>query len=247
MPGNNTITNALITGASRGLGRALALELAKSHEGIEIVLVARHAGPLEEVAQEVREAGGRPHAIVADVSRGSDIAEVAARAQSLVGRVELLINNASSLGPVPLPELADLERGAMEAVFATNVFGPARLIKSLVAAMRLGAGGSVVNISSDAAVEAYPGWGAYGASKAALDHLTRVWAAELEGEGVRFVAVDPGEMNTQMHADAIPEADPLQLQSPELVARRIVSIVRGVELVPNGSRVAAAEFAGRAS
>jgi NAD(P)-dependent dehydrogenase (short-subunit alcohol dehydrogenase family) len=102
--------------------------------------------------------------------------------------------------------------------------------------------GVVVHVSSDAATSAYPRWGSYGVSKAALDHLNRVWAAELEGTGVRFVSVDPGEMNTRMHADALPEADPATLADPSRVAARIVSLVRREERVPSGARVEAASF-----
>jgi NAD(P)-dependent dehydrogenase (short-subunit alcohol dehydrogenase family) len=110
-------------------------------------------------------------------------------------------------------------------VFQVNVLGPIRLARALVGPMVLRGEGLVLTVSSDAAVEAYPGWGAYGASKAALDHAARVWAAELDGTGVRFLSIDPGEMATRMHADALPDADPATLALPEDVARIVADVI----------------------
>lgn len=117
-----------------------------------------------------------------------------------------------------------------------------RLTKALCGAMILRRRGLVVNVSSDAAVSAYPKWGAYGASKAALDHLGRILDVELEGTGVRVIAVDPGEMNTRMHADAVPDADPGTLLSPDVAAHRIVAIVKKAERLPIGARLEAAAW-----
>jgi NAD(P)-dependent dehydrogenase (short-subunit alcohol dehydrogenase family) len=218
-------TAALVTGGSRGLGRALGAALAE--EGARVVLVARQPGPLHQAVEEIRARGGQAHAITADVADKEAVAAIAGQAAALVGPIELLINNASTLGPVPLRLLLDTDCEDLEAALAVNLVGPFRLSKALAGPMVLRGRGVVVNVSSDAAVEPYPRWGAYGSSKAALDHLTRIWAAELAGTGVRFLAVDPGEMNTLMHAQALPDADPALLADPARVARRILQIIEG--------------------
>jgi NAD(P)-dependent dehydrogenase (short-subunit alcohol dehydrogenase family) len=156
-----------------------------------------------------------------------------------VGTVDLLVNNASTLGPVPLRLLLDTDCEDLERALAVNLVGPFRLTKALLGPMVLRGRGLVVDITSDASVEPYPTWGAYGASKAALDHLGRVWAAELEGTGVRLLTVDPGEMNTRMHADAIPDADPATLADPARVAARIRLLIEQETLAPSGARVPA--------
>jgi len=214
---------ALITGASRGLGRALSLSL--SAAGAHVVLVARGKAALDDVVNAIRARGGRAHGIVADIGDPDAAAAIAGQAAAVAGRVDLLINNASTLGALPMPLLTDTEPHDFDRVFQVNVAGPFRLTRAVAGSMLLHGAGVVVNISSDAAVEAYPTWGAYSASKAALEHLTRVWAAETAGSGVRFISVDPGEMRTQMHADAIPDADPATLADPADVAARIVASV----------------------
>jgi NAD(P)-dependent dehydrogenase (short-subunit alcohol dehydrogenase family) len=216
-------TNAVITGASRGLGRALAEHLAA--QGARVVLVARHEEGLAPVVDGIRARGGQAWALAADVGDPTAAVTIAAAAATFAGPVNLLVNNASTLGAVPLPLLLDLPAEALQRTFEVNVVGPFRLTQALAGPMVLAGGGTVINISSDAAVEAYPTWGGYAASKAALDHLTRTWAAELEGTGVRFLAVDPGEMNTAMHAAAIPEADPAALKDPRDVARSLVGLI----------------------
>jgi NAD(P)-dependent dehydrogenase (short-subunit alcohol dehydrogenase family) len=218
-------TAALVTGGSRGLGRALGGALAQA--GARVVLVARDPGPLQQAVEEIRARGGEAHGIAADVADKDSIAAIAGQAAALVGPIELLINNASTLGPVPLRLLLDTDCEDLERALAVNLVGPFRLSKALLGPMVLRGRGTVVNVSSDAAVEPYPRWGAYGASKAALDHLTRIWAAELAGTGVTLLAVDPGEMNTLMHAQAMPEADPALLADPARVARRILELVTG--------------------
>ncbi len=217
-------SSALVTGASQGLGRALARALAEA--GSRVVLVARGGDALERVVADIRDAGGEAFGIAADVADKRAVYPIAGQAAALVGPIDILINNASTLGPTPLPLLLDTACEDLEQVLAVNLVGPFRLTKAIAGAMALRGRGVVVNISSDAAVEAYPRWGAYGASKAALDHLSRIWAAELAGTGVRVLSVDPGEMNTRMHADAMPEADPASLADPADVADRIVDIIR---------------------
>ena len=225
---------ALITGASRGLGRALAEELAAG--GWSVVLVAREAGPLADVVAGIRARGGVAHAVAGDIADKDAIHRIAGQAQGLVGELGLLVHNASTLGPVPLRLLLDTECEDLAEVLETNVIGPFRLTKVIAGAMALRGAGTIVHISSDAAVEAYARWGAYGISKAAQDHLSRVLAAELEGTGVRVLAIDPGEMDTRMHADAVPDADRASLQRPADVARKLVALVESD--VASGKRIA---------
>ncbi|MEM9075293.1 MAG: SDR family oxidoreductase, partial [Myxococcota bacterium] len=154
------------------------------------------------------------------------------------GGVDVLIHNASTLGPVPMPELGDLSEEALRQVFEVNVLGPARLTRALLGDMRRRGRGVIVAISSDAAVESYPGWGAYGASKAALDRLVGVLSAELDGTGIRAFSVDPGEMDTAMHAAALPDADPATLAQPRDVAAKILRLIGEP---PSHSRVEVAQ------
>jgi len=211
--------NAIITGASRGLGRALAVELARA--GAKLVLVARESAELHAAVAEIRAAGGTAHAVAADVGDKEAIHRIAGAAAALVGPIDLLVHNASTLGPTPLPLLLDLDCEDFERVFEVNVLGPFRLSKVIAGGMALRGRGTIVHISSDAAISAYPRWGAYGVSKAALDHLGRSFAAELGELGVRTLVVDPGEMDTAMHAAAMPEADRAALARPADVARAL--------------------------
>ena len=171
-----------------------------------MVLVAREAGPLEEAVAAIRARGGEAHGVAADVGDLDAAFAIAGQAAALVGPVDLLINNASTLGPVPLRLLLDTDCEDLSRALAVNLVGPFRLTKAIAGSMVMRGQGTIVNISSDAAVEAYERWGAYGASKAAVDHLTRTWAAELAGTGVRVLAIDPGEMNTAMHAAGDPRS-----------------------------------------
>jgi NAD(P)-dependent dehydrogenase (short-subunit alcohol dehydrogenase family) len=229
-------TSALITGGSRGLGRALGLVLGRA--GARVVLVARDPVPLGEVVAEIRGNGGDAHGIAADVADRDAITSIAGRAAALVGPIDIVINNASTLGPVPLRLLLDSDCEDFERVLQVNLLGPFRLTKALAGSMVLRGQGTIVNISSDASVEAYERWGAYGTSKAALDHLGRIWAAELAGTGVRLLTIDPGEMDTRMHAAAIPEADRSRLADPARIAARIVALLTTPPLPPSGTRIA---------
>jgi len=231
---------ALVTGGSRGLGAALGGELAR--RGARVVLVARGGEPLERAAAAIRAAGGEAHALVADVADKEAVYPLVGAATALVGPIDLLVHNASALGPVPLRPLAETECEDLSAVLEANLVGPFRLTKAVVGSMVLRGAGLVLGVSSDAAVTGYPGWGAYGVSKAGLDHLARTWAAELAGTGVHFLSVDPGEMDTLMHAQAMPEADRSALADPRAVAGRIADIVENAESFASGSRLEAASW-----
>jgi NAD(P)-dependent dehydrogenase (short-subunit alcohol dehydrogenase family) len=213
---------ALITGASRGLGRAVALAFAR--EGAHLTICARGAAALEAVAAEVRAAGQAVLAIRADVRDSRDIERVVALTLERFRRIDILVNNASELGPTPLPYLVDYAPDAFTDVLQVNVVAPFRLSQAVIRSMLTQREGVVINVSSDAAVTGYPGWGAYSVSKAALDGLTRTWAAELEGTGVRIHAVDPGDMDTAMHRAADPDADPSELARPDDVAEAFVRL-----------------------
>ena len=227
----------LVTGASRGLGRALSEALAA--RGARVAMVARDPGALDEAVAAIRARGGIAHAIAADVGDKQAVHRIAGQAHALVGEIDVAIHNASTLGPVPLRLLLDTECEDLAAVLETNLIGPFRLTKIVAGAMALRGAGTIVHVSSDAAVEPYPRWGAYGVSKAAQDHLARVLAAELAGTGVRVLAVDPGEMDTKMHADAVPDADRASLQRPEEVAVRIAEMIEDGARATNGARLVA--------
>jgi NAD(P)-dependent dehydrogenase (short-subunit alcohol dehydrogenase family) len=218
---NDTATGlrVAITGGTSGLGFALVKEFCAL--GASVAFVARHRDNVESTAQRLH-----AHGITGDVSFKADIYPIAMQITGELGGLDVLINNASDLGPAPLELLGDTNCEDFERALATNVLGPFRLTKALLGALassaRQGLGAVVVNISSDAALNPYPRWGAYGASKAALHHLTRIWNEELAAEGIQFLSLDPGDMDTPMHSLAIPEADPSTLKSPGTSAREIV-------------------------
>src|SRR5262245_33373355 len=231
-------TSVLITGGSRGLGRALGKVLAG--EGARVALVARGARELNAAVDEIRRNGGEAYGIPADISDKNSIYAITGEAAAMVGPIDLLIHNASTLGPVPLRLLLDTDCEDLEHALEVNLVGPFRLAKAIVGSMALRGRGLVISVTSDAAVEAYEGWGAYSVTKAALDHLTRLFATELGGSGVRFVISDPGDRDTRMHADAVPDADVTTLGKPEDVARRILECIRRADDIPSGSRLKAA-------
>jgi len=212
-----------ITGGTSGLGLALVRRLLDA--GADVAFVARGRAGVARVSQERPEA----HGIVGDVSRKEDIHPIAIQVLGALNGLDVLVNNASSLGPVPLAPLADTACEELEHAFATNVLGPFRLTKallgSLAAAAREGGAPLVVNISSDAAITPYAGWGAYGATKAALAHLTRIWDGELTSEGIRVMSIDAGDMDAPLHALAIPDADRSTLKNPDQAAAEIVELI----------------------
>ncbi len=232
--------SVLITGGSRGLGAALGRGLAR--HGARVVLVARGMEELSRVVDEIRAEGGDAHGFVADLGAKEDIHRIAGAAAALAGPIDVLVHNASTLGPTPLRLLLDTECEDLGRVLDVNLLGPFRLTRAVAGGMALRGSGLVVNVTSDASVSAYPTWGAYGVSKAALDHLARIWAAELEGTGVRMLTVDPGEMRTAMHAEAMPDVDPATLADPADVAERVAAIIGAAEDIPSGSRIEVARW-----
>ena len=167
--------------------------------------------------------------IVGDIALKEDIYPIALQIVGHLGGLDVLVNNASSLGPVPLRLLADTDCEDLELALTTNVLGPFRLTKALLGALstsaRDGRGSVVLNVSSDAAVNAYPEWGAYGASKAALHHMSRIWGEELAAEGILFLSLDPGDMDTPLHALAVPDADRATLKRPETSASELADAI----------------------
>ncbi|MBB6471311.1 SDR family oxidoreductase [Sphaerisporangium rubeum] len=206
---------ALVTGASRGLGLALTRALAA--DGWHLVITARGADELEKAALETGAT-----ALAGDVADPAHRARLAQVVNGL-GGLDLLVNNASTLGATPLPSLAVYPLDAFDDALRQNVVAPLGMIQATLRGLRE-RGGAVVNISSDAAVEAYEGWGGYGATKAALEQLSKVLAAEEPGVAVWWV--DPGEMRTRMLADAIGEEEAAAADDPELVAAFLVDLVR---------------------
>jgi len=213
---------AIVTGGSRGLGKEVARQLLDRR--LTVIIDGRDPRVLERTRAEL--AGhGSVIAIAGDVSDKEHAHALVAAAQQ-AGRLDLLVNNASTLGEVPLPRIDGLSEQTFRDLFDVNVFAPIHLTQHALRVMRRAGGiGTIVNITSDAAVEAYPTWGGYGSSKAALEMVSRVLAAELEGSAVRVLVADPGDMNTQMHRDAIPDADPETLRDPADSARALVRAI----------------------
>jgi NAD(P)-dependent dehydrogenase (short-subunit alcohol dehydrogenase family) len=211
-----------ITGGTSGLG--LALVRLTARHGARTAFLARTPAAVDRTALETGAFG-----ILGDIGRMGDIYPVALQITALLGGLDVLINNASSLGPTPLSLLADTECEDLENALTVNVLGPFRLTKALYGALaasaREGRGGLVINISSDAAVTPYPGWGAYGASKAALRHLTAIWDQEAQEVGVRLFSIDPGDMDTPLHALAVPESDPSVLKHPDTAAAEVFDVL----------------------
>ena len=216
-----------ITGGTSGLG--LALTRALHAHGAHIAFVAREG---ERVARVARELAGT-HGIVGDVADKQATHAIALQITGALGGLDVLVNNASSLGPTPLALLADTECEDLESALATNLVGPFRLTKALLGALAASAredlsprsSALVFNISSDAAIAPYERWGAYGASKAALLQMSRIWDEELRADGVRVLAFDPGDMDTPLHAAAVPDADPAGLKRPADAARELIALI----------------------
>ena len=208
---------AIITGASRGLGLALARALGE--RGWRLVIDARGAQALSAARSELA-AGTEVTALVGDVA---DERHRAALAGAAGGRLDLLVNNASLLGPSPQPPLSDYPLGVLEDVYRVNVIAPLRMAQLALPLLR--EGGRIINVTSDAAIETYEGWGGYGSSKAALERLTAVLAAE--HPELRVYAVDPGDMRTRMHQEAFPGEDISDRPAPEESVPGLLTLIEG--------------------
>jgi NAD(P)-dependent dehydrogenase (short-subunit alcohol dehydrogenase family) len=234
--------NILITGASQGLGRELALIFAR--EGATgLSLVARHANAIQSVRDDVRKNSPETNvlAIEADVSKAKDVERlIATTLDAFGGRLDVLVNNASTIGPSPMPYLLDYPLEDFQNVLNTNLIGPFLLTKNALPAM-IENGGSIINVTSDAGSTGYPGWGAYGISKFGVEGMSQTWASELEETGVRVNWVDPGNMNTAMHRAAEPEEDPSEWSDPATVTDVFVFLASDESKKITGKRLQAQE------
>jgi NAD(P)-dependent dehydrogenase (short-subunit alcohol dehydrogenase family) len=232
----------LITGASQGLGREMALRFAR--EGAAgLSIVARHVDELNKVREEIRQIAPKIGIVTieADVSKPHDIERIIATTLAqFKGHLDVLVNNASTIGPSPMPNLLDYPVEDFREVIDTNLIGPFLLIKTALPAM-IERGGSIINVTSDAGQVGYPGWGAYGISKFGLEGMSQTWASELEDSGVRVNWVDPGNMNTAMHRAAEPEEDPKEWANPADVTDVFVFLASDESKGVTGKRFQAQE------
>ncbi len=212
---------AIVTGASQGFGRAVATELARA--GLSLVIDARGTEALQAAERELAAVTGVV-AIAGDVADRSHVHALVDAAQGRFGRIDLIVNNASTIGRSPLPWLEGLSPHILERIYATNLFAPLHLIRHALPIMRR-TGGTIVNVTSDAAVAAYEGWGGYGSSKAALEGASRVLAAELAGSHINVLVADPGDMDTALHASAVPGADRAALADPKRIAPLLLAAI----------------------
>lgn len=228
---------AMITGASQGLGRRLAIDFAK--EGAAgIAIIARCSESLNDTRRSILEISPKTEValIIADLSRPEEIERAAAKAlTAFKGRLDVLVNNASSIGVVPMPYLLDYPLEDFQQTLNTNLVAPFLLIKKLLPAM-IENGGSIINVTSDAGITGYAGWGAYGISKFGLEGMSQTWAEELEGSGVRLNWVDPGNMNTEMHRAAEPDEDPNQWADPSEVTDLFILLASDESTQTHGKR-----------
>lgn len=228
----------MITGASKGLGRAIARAFAK--KGANLAICARGEVKLHEVAKELEDLGADVLAVTADASDSRDIERFVSLTVSNFGKIDVLINNASKLGPSPMPYLADFPSDEFLDVLRVNAAGPFQLTKRVLPGMLQRDKGSIINITSEAGNVGYAGWGAYGVSKFALEGVTGIWADEVSETGVRINMVDPGEMNTEMHDLAVPDCD-YELAEPEDLTD-VFLYLASAESNENGQRLEAQSF-----
>ena len=232
----------LITGASQGLGRQLAIDYAR--EGAKgISITARNREALNDLREKIRLVAPETHVITiaADLNRQEDIERVVATTLAeFDGRLDILVNNASTLGPTPMPYLLDYPLEDFRRVLGVNLIAPYLFIKKVLPAM-IERGGAIINVTSDAGRVGYPGWGAYGISKFGIEGMSETWAAELEGTGVRVNWVDPGSMDTAMHRLAEPEEDPSRWADPEDVTEIFIYLASDESKDISGKRFRAQE------
>lgn len=232
----------LITGASQGLGKQLAIDFAQAGSA-GIAIIARDGEALRKLQQNINEISPQTQvlAISADLTKQEDIERaVAATLNEFNGKLDVLINNASSIGISPMPYLLDYPLEDFRNVINTNLIAPFLLIKKALPAM-IENGGSIINVTSDAGVTGYPGWGAYGISKFGIEGMSQTWAAELEDSDVRVNWVDPGDMNTAMHRAAEPEEDPNQWANPAELTEVFIYLASEDSRHVNGQRFQAQE------
>ncbi len=215
-------TKWLVTGGTSGLGLAVSKQIIL--RGGTVAIVSRRESPLLKIAEEL---GAK--AIVGDVGNKEDIYKIAAQAVLHLGRVDYLVNNSSTLGVTPLRSFMDTECETIEKVLQVNLLGPFRLSKAILPGMILRKQGTVINISTDASVSAYENWGAYSVSKAALDHMSHIWSEELKSHGVNFYSIDPGDMDTAMHEEALPGSDRAKLKKPDQAAKELLDFILSSE------------------
>ncbi|UOY91631.1 SDR family oxidoreductase [Ectobacillus sp. JY-23] len=230
----------MITGASKGLGKALALAFAK--EGARLAISARGEAALLGVAQELQELGAEVLAIAGDMADANDVDRFVSITEATFGRVDVLINNASVFGPGP-SLLLDYTDKAFADVLRINVMNPFLVTKRVLPGMLTQGSGSIINVTSEAGKTGCGEWGAYGISKFAVEGLTQTWADELAGTGVRMNMVDPGEMDTEMHAIAVPDCD-YELGNPEESTAVFLYLASEKATAVNGQRFQARQFGG---
>ncbi|MFS0820937.1 SDR family NAD(P)-dependent oxidoreductase [Bacillus sp. 1P02SD] len=226
----------MITGASKGLGKALTLAFAK--EGAKLAICARTEDILLKVKQDAEKLGSTVLAVPADVSKTRDVERFVALAEEKYGKIDILINNASMLGPSPMPLLLDYPEEDFMEVLRVNALSPFLVTRRVVVGMLQRNQGSIINVTSEAGHIGYAGWGAYGVSKFAVEGLTETWADELSETGVRINMIDPGEMDTEMHHLAVPDCD-YPLAKPEDVVDIFLYLASDQSKGINGKRFSA--------
>jgi NAD(P)-dependent dehydrogenase (short-subunit alcohol dehydrogenase family) len=232
----------MITGASKGLGRALALAFAK--EGARLAICSRSLEELLVVKAEAEAFGAEVLAVAADISLARDVERFVAMAEEAYGNIDVLINNASILGPSPMPLLLDYPEADFVEVLRINTISPFLVARRVMPGMLQRNQGSIINLTSEAGNTGYAGWGAYGISKFAVEGLTETWADELSSTNVRVNMVDPGEMDTKMHRLAVPDCD-YPLAKPEDVVGVFLYLASEKSAGINGQRFGAQKFTGR--
>jgi NAD(P)-dependent dehydrogenase (short-subunit alcohol dehydrogenase family) len=229
----------MITGVTQGLGKALTLAFAK--EGAKLAICARRGQELENVKHEAESLGAEVLAIKADVSIARDAEKFVSLTEETYGRIDVLINNASILGPSPMPQLIDFPEEDFAEVIRVNSISPFLVARRVLPGMLQRNEGCVINVTSEAGNVGYAGWGAYGISKFAVEGLTETWADELRESNVRMNMVDPGEMNTEMHDLAVPDCD-YDLVEPEDVVPVFLYLASDESRDMNGQRIQAQAF-----
>ncbi|MFA9559286.1 SDR family NAD(P)-dependent oxidoreductase [Evansella sp. AB-rgal1] len=230
----------IITGASRGLGKALTLAFAK--QGAKLAICSRGQKDLVAVRKEALKIGAADVlAVNADASNARDIDRFISLIELSFGHIDVLINNASTVGTSPIPYLLDTTEKDFQDIININTTGPFLMTKRVLPGMLQKGIGSIINVTSEAGKTGYAGWGVYGISKFALEGMTETWADEVNDTGIRINMVDPGEMDTEMHALAVPECD-YELALPEEVVDVFLYLASDDSKMINGQRFEAREF-----